>query len=60
MCTIRATVYLGGGESTTVFVRTNGESIDLTKEYEGFCIYSCRTITVLGSDLVNPEVIFKD
>jgi hypothetical protein len=60
MYTIRSTVYLGKGELTTVFLKTSEEVIDKTKEYKVFALYISKDMNVLGADLVNPEVIFKD
>lgn len=58
--TIRATVFLGKGEITTVFLRISEEVIDKTKEYKVFALYISKDMNVLGADLVNPEIIFKD
>jgi hypothetical protein len=60
MYTIRATVFLGKGELTTVFLKTPDEEIDKTREYKVFALYISKDMNVLGADLVNPEIIFKD
>ena len=60
MCTIRATIFLGKGKSTTVFIKTSDEEIDKTRIYKAFALYISKDIEVLGAQLINPEVIFKD
>lgn len=57
MFTIRATVFLGRGETYTVFVKDKNDEIDKLKFYKAYFVNLSEEKVVQGVELINPEII---